>query len=994
MRRILSFSVLVAIMVLGLSRIQAAVTGQWDFNSDNLNATVGQPLAYFDGPGGETDTQDQFGTTTALGIPDIGGQVANVMKFPACTATMGYVVEPGVPPTPGGASGLGETYTLILDILFPAGSSGSWRTFIQINDMANSNDAELFVNTSNGIGISGLYNGQVLANTWHRIAFVVTGGASLAKYIDGVKVGEQALSDSDLTRWDLATTALLFTDNDGDVAEGYVNSIQFRDVALDAGYIAALGGASASGIPQTTPVPAFVDSTTPASGANNVSPDVVVSATLKDADTTVVRTSILMEYDGASVTPQLSPPGGGTTTASFDPPGLLLPLSVHRAKISFQDSAARPTTTEWQFTVADYKSLTLPAPLHLETFDGTDEGTLPAGWTVTNLTDSAGTGPDLDSPASDSYADWVVISSNRLATVFGDRRLVTPPWVVNDAVLTRLVHGNLAYAESDNRSGSQVQVLFSPDYNCSGRSGIYLSFHSTYEQNQDSMGAVEYSIDDGNNWLPALYLLDGPDVKRDGGGNVDAIATFTTIDGDGPAHGAAFGDFIGAPITAALAPFISPRVNDDRLESKRVELIRLTGADNQSRVSLRFTQTGTGSWYFGIDDVGLYSIVQVSPIIDTQPISQTVSLGGEVTLAVAAHGTPTPTYQWKFGSTVLTGETGPTLTLRDVTAASEGDYTVTVSNVAGSVDSLPAHLTIFGGPISENLVVHLKLDNNVSDSSGRNNPATEVGAPSFGAGKVGSHALQIPSGADYVTLGRPADLNFGTTTDFSIAFWAKAGAWSGDPSFIGNKDWDSGGNQGYVLATDDDGHFQWNVAGPPGDRKDYDGPPGLFSDNNWHHVAVGFDRSAYAWTYIDGALVDQRRINQDENDVGTPSGFATNIGQDGTGTYGPAFTDAAIDDVGIWRRIVTPQEVAAMFAAGQAGQDLSTVNVVPTQLQITGITTSNGNVTITWQPAPGAKLQKASTVPSTSWSDLPVPEGNTTWTEPLGTGNAFYRLSK
>jgi hypothetical protein len=993
MRTTLLSGALAGVLLLGLSRLQAAVTGQWDFNSSNLNATVGQPLTYFDGLGADTANQTVFGTTTALGIPDIGGVVANVMKFPACTATMGYVVEPGVPPTPGGASGLGETYTLIMDILFPTSSTGKWRTFIQINDMANASDAELFVNTANGIGISGNYSGQVLANTWHRIAFVVTGGTSLAKYIDGAKVGEQALSDSDPTRWDLATTALLFTDNDGDVAEGYVNSIQFRDVALDAGYIAALGGASASGIPQTTPVPAFIQSTTPASGDNNASPDVVVTVTIKDVDTTVVRNSIAMEYDGASVTPQLSPPGGGTTTVSYDPPGLLLPLSLHQAQISFQDSAGKRTTNEWQFTVADYKSLTLPAPLYLETFDRVEEGALPVGWAVTNYTDTPGTGPDLGSSTSDSYADWVIISSNRLATVFSGDRRRTPPWVVNGVVLTSLVSSNLAYAESDTRSGNQVQVLFSPDFNCTGKSGIYLSFHSIYEQNQDSLGAVEYSIDGGATWLPALYMLDGGDVIKDGSGNVDAVATMTTPRSD-QAYGQAYGDFIGAPITAALAPFISARVDDDELESKRIELLRLVGADNQARVRLRFTQTGTGSWYFGIDDVGLYSIVQVSPIIDKQPITQTVSLGGDVTLTVAAHGTPTPTYQWKAGSSVLVGETNSSLTLHGVTAGSEGDYTVTVSNVAGSLDSQAAHLSVFSGPISGNLVVHLKLDNDLADSSGRNNNGTPVGTPTFGSGKVGAAAVQIPSGADYVTLGRPSDLDFGTTTDFSLAFWTKAVTWSGDPSFIGNKDWNSGGNQGYVLATDDDGHFQWNLAGLPGERKDYDGPPGLFSDSNWHHVAVVFDRSAYAWTYVDGVLVDARQMNQNVNDVGTPSGFATNIGQDGTGTYGSAFTDVTIDDLGIWRRIVTPQEVAGVYAAGQAGKDLSTVDVVPTQLKLTGITTSGGNVTITWESAPGAKLQKASALPSTSWQDLPVPSGNTSWTEPVGTGNAFYRLTR
>jgi hypothetical protein len=49
-------------------------------------------------------------------------------------------------------------------------------------------------------------------------------------------------------------------------------------------------------------------------------------------------------------------------------------------------------------------------------------------------------------------------------------------------------------------------------------------------------------------------------------------------------------------------------VDDNSLESKRVEVFRLPLADNQPTVRLRFTTLGTDSWYWGIDDVGLYSL--------------------------------------------------------------------------------------------------------------------------------------------------------------------------------------------------------------------------------------------------------------------------------------------------------------------------------------------------------------------------------------------------
>jgi hypothetical protein len=74
--------------------------------------------------------------------------------------------------------------------------------------------------------------------------------------------------------------------------------------------------------------------------------------------------------------------------------------------------------------------------------------------------------------------------------------------------------------------------------------------------------------------------------------------------------GGFYGGFIGVASNqwSTLAPYISRRIDDNRVESKRVEIFRLPQADNQASVRLRFAYAGTDSWYFGIDDVGLYSL--------------------------------------------------------------------------------------------------------------------------------------------------------------------------------------------------------------------------------------------------------------------------------------------------------------------------------------------------------------------------------------------------
>ena len=79
-----------------------------------------------------------------------------------------------------------------------------------------------------------------------------------------------------------------------------------------------------------------------------------------------------------------------------------------------------------------------------------------------------------------------------------------------------------------------------------------------------------------------------------------------------------------------------------------------------------------------------------APAITTQPASQTVAAGANVTLAVVATGTPAPTYQWRKDGAVISGATAATLALSAVTAAGAGSYTVVVTNAALTVNAPPA----------------------------------------------------------------------------------------------------------------------------------------------------------------------------------------------------------------------------------------------------------------------------------------------------------------
>ncbi|MFM2083135.1 MAG: hypothetical protein RL380_1826, partial [Verrucomicrobiota bacterium] len=90
--------------------------------------------------------------------------------------------------------------------------------------------------------------------------------------------------------------------------------------------------------------------------------------------------------------------------------------------------------------------------------------------------------------------------------------------------------------------------------------------------------------------------------------------------------------------------------------------------------------------------------VNLPALITTNPASQTILGGSNVTFAVAASGTPTLTYQWRFNSVNLGGANLNTLSLTNVLTNNAGAYDVVVANAYGSATSAPAALTVVFAP--------------------------------------------------------------------------------------------------------------------------------------------------------------------------------------------------------------------------------------------------------------------------------------------------------
>ncbi len=216
------------------------------------------------------------------------------------------------------------------------------------------------------------------------------------------------------------------------------------------------------------------------------------------------------------------------------------------------------------------------------------------------------------------------------------------------------------------------------------------------------------------------------------------------------------------------------------------------------------------------------------------------------------------------------------------------------------------------GHLLNHISLQLPFEGDAVNAVGVADDGTLVGNTSFVPGQLGD-ALSLNGAGGAVNLGTGADLQFGSDIDFTVSMWIKSNGWADDPVFIGNKNWNSEDNTGWIIAGDPDGvSWQWNMRGNSGETLNYDTIHPI-ADGSWHHICVSSDRDGLASFYTDGELNGRYRIIG-QGDLF--SGLPTVIGQDGTLSY-PTSLPAEIDDVRIWHRQLGPAEVRSLVT----GQD-------------------------------------------------------------------------
>lgn len=227
------------------------------------------------------------------------------------------------------------------------------------------------------------------------------------------------------------------------------------------------------------------------------------------------------------------------------------------------------------------------------------------------------------------------------------------------------------------------------------------------------------------------------------------------------------------------------------------------------------------------------------------------------------------------------------------------------------VDSIP----------KKGLTTWLKFDGNAQDAMGQANGGTLQGATAvtdrFGAA---NGAVAFDGVSSYVTIPSAASLNLGgATSDFTIALWIRGDGRQPDGADVMVKGTESSFQElskGYSFSTTTGSGGQLIINSLKGQSSVlYQFPSeytnNYWSGNKWHMIVLTFTRTGkVAYRYSDGypltsLTLDNSDATQDFSSD-SPLLFGKNVA-------GDKFFKGAVDDVRIYNRALTDQEVLMLY---------------------------------------------------------------------------------
>ncbi len=298
-------------------------------------------------------------------------------------------------------------------------------------------------------------------------------------------------------------------------------------------------------------------------------------------------------------------------------------------------------------------------------------------------------------------------------------------------------------------------------------------------------------------------------------------------------------------------------------------------------------------------------VIKFPPVITTQPLSQTVTLGADVSLSVVASGSLPLTYYWMQDAALVSVSTNATLALGNVQTNASGVYSVLVSNLYGVALSSNAVLTVtnvpcFAPPLG--MVAWWKAEGNTAELV-NNTLGSVLGNTTYVPGRVGQ-AFSFDGTGDTMVAGTNVNWRL---QDFTIEAWIKRASPTQSSTSANNAELIGYGNGGYGFGLMDDGRLFltkidisiiYSVL--------------TVTDTNWHHVAVTKEGPTVIM-YLDGT-------GNAAGAYGDTFSFGTALGVGGRGDNQANSFYGRIDEAAIYSRPLAGAEILSIFNAGASGK--------------------------------------------------------------------------
>ena len=396
-----------------------------------------------------------------------------------------------------------------------------------------------------------------------------------------------------------------------------------------------------------------------------------------------------------------------------------------------------------------------------------------------------------------------------------------------------------------------------------------------------------------------------------------------------------------------------------------------------------------------------------APSVTSNPAPTVAQEGSAASMTVVATGEGL-TYQWlKNGAAIpdggkIAGATTDTLVVNGLSEAEEGFYSLAIFNDAGSVISSRAKLSMVssGAKMSDDLVVHLKLDETSGTTASNSGSGTDTatiyddyGDPNeepVGADGLIGNAILI-NGPDSETYAFGVLDNYPKIKDNgTVSLWLNTPGIDGESAVVVRN--------GSAINIVTENQFQITIS------NNIDGEPVLgcqisagpnvinvvdteaLAFDEWVHVALTVDGGQLR-LYKNGKLIGMTdyldRINGSTEDWLAIGANLTLVQEEGEDPYfamdeaNPQAFSGSIDDLALWHVARDADEIESIYAKGVAGSDVTKASVTipdfvepgeivePDAPTISLVRNGDGTVTVTYT----GTLQSAATA-NGPWEDV------------------------